>query len=139
MTLFENAQEFFHNCESLGGWEKCRNLVAENATFTGQCEPLIAVKTVEDYVGWMVGFGTIAPGCSYQLHAASFDEKNSIALFFATFKATHTGDGGPVAPTNKTTNAEYVYALKMNEDGKVIRMTKIWNASWTLRELGWME
>ncbi len=139
MILFENAKKFFHNCESLGGWEKCKDFVAENATFNGQCEPLVELKTVEDYVGWMVGFGTIAPGCSYELHASSFDETNKIALFFATYTATHTGDGGPVPPTNKTTNAEYVYALKMNEEGKVVSMTKIWNASWTLRELGWME
>jgi hypothetical protein len=94
---------------------------------------------VEDYVGWVLGFGTIAPGCRYELHTSSFDEENNTALFFATYIATHTGEGGPVPPTHKTTNAEYVYAIKMNEDGKVASMTKIWNSSWTLRELGWME
>ena len=139
MTLFENAQKFFHNCESLGGWEACKNYVAENATFGGQCEPLMEIKTVEDYVGWMSGFGTLAPGCSYELHASSFDETTKTVLFFATYTATHTGEGGPVPPTHKTTNAHYVYALKMNDEGKVVNMTKIWNAPWTLRELGWME
>tara|TARA_B100000809_G_scaffold252838_1_gene288014 strand:- start:8363 stop:8464 length:102 start_codon:yes stop_codon:yes gene_type:complete len=29
--------------------------------------------------------------------------------------------------------------LKINEAGKVMRMTKIWNASWSLGELDWME
>ena len=33
--------------------------------------------------------------------------------------------------------AHYVYALEMNPDDKVERMTKIWNAPWALRELGW--
>tara|TARA_B100000809_G_scaffold252838_1_gene288015 strand:- start:8557 stop:8781 length:225 start_codon:yes stop_codon:yes gene_type:complete len=74
MTLFENAQDFFHNCESLGGGEKCKHLVAENATFTGQGEPLTELKTVEDYVGWMVGLGAIASGCSYKLHTSSFNQ-----------------------------------------------------------------
>jgi len=26
----------------------------------------------------------------------------------------------------------------MNDEGKIESMTKIWNASWALRELGWM-
>lgn len=138
MTKFENAQKFFHNCESLKGWDTCEDLVAENALFNGQCEPLVELKTVKEYVEWMIGFGNIAPGCSYEIHSSSFDEENSTALFFATFTATHTGEGGPVPPTNKTTNAHYVYALKMNELGKVENMTKIWNAPWTMRELGWM-
>jgi hypothetical protein len=43
-----------------------------------------------------------------------------------------------VPPTNKTTNSQYVYALTMNSDGKISSMTKVWNASWALRELGWM-
>lgn len=128
MTKFKNAQKFFHNCESLQGWDECKGLVAENAPFNGQCEPLVELKTVQDYVGWMLGFGTIAPGCSYELHASIFDEKTNTALFFATYTATHTGEGGPVPPTNKTANAHYVYALKMNEEGKVASMTKIWNA-----------
>jgi len=29
-------------------------------------------------------------------------------------------------------------AVKMNDEGKVERMTKVWNASGALRELGWM-
>ena len=139
MNLFENAKKFFHNCESLKGWEECKDLVAENAGFDGQCEPLTEVKTVKAYVDWMTGLGTVtAPGCSYELHTAGFDETKNTAIFFATFTGTHTGEGGPVPPTNKTTDSDYVYALKMNKAGKVAGMTKIWNASWALRELGWM-
>ena len=87
----------------------------------------------------MAGLGTItAPGCSYKIHASAFDEVNNVALFFATFTGTHTGEGGPVPPTNKTTNSQYVYALTMTKEGKVSRMSKVWNSSWALRELGWM-
>jgi len=31
-----------------------------------------------------------------------------------------------------------MYALTMNAEGKVSSMTKVWNSSWALRELGWM-
>ena len=31
----------------------------------------------------------------------------------------------------------YVYVIKMNDAGKVAYVTKIWNSSWALRELGW--
>ena len=139
MTLFENAEKFFQACESSAGWDECKYFVTENAEFIAQCEPLTEVTTVKGYVEWMAGFGTItAPGSKYELHASAFDEANKTAIFFATYTATHTGEGGPVPPTNKTTNTDYVYAIKMNDDGKVESMTKIWNAPWAMRELGWM-
>jgi hypothetical protein len=50
----------------------------------------------------------------------------------------HVGEGGPVPPTNKQTKTDYVYALTMNDEGKVAKMYKVWNATWTLKELGWM-
>jgi hypothetical protein len=139
MNSFQNAEKFFHNCESAKGWDACKAYVADNASFTAQSEPLVGIKTVEAYANWMAGLGTItAPGCSYHIHSSAYDESNSTAIIFATFTGTHTGEGGPIPPTNKTTNSDYVYALKMNDAGKVESMTKIWNASWALRELGWM-
>ena len=139
MNSFENAEKFFHSCESVEGWDACKDYVAENATFTAQCEPIADIKTLKGYVEWMFGLGTvIAPGCTYELHASAYDEANKTAIFYATFTGTHTGEGGPVPPTNKTANAHYVYAINMNEEGKIVNMTKIWNAPWTMRELGWM-
>jgi len=139
MSAFDNATKFFHACESLEGWEGCKQYVAADAPFSAQSEPLVDIKTVQGYTDWMMGFGTVtAKGCSYDLHASAYDEKNQTALFFATFTGTHVGDGGPVPPTNKTTNSHYVYALTMNGDDKVTRMTKVWNAPWALTELGWM-
>jgi len=34
--------------------------------------------------------------------------------------------------------SDYVYAIKMNADNKVASMTKVWNAPWAMKELGWM-
>tara|TARA_R110001606_G_scaffold78302_2_gene181172 strand:+ start:77 stop:496 length:420 start_codon:yes stop_codon:yes gene_type:complete len=139
MKAFENATTFFHNCESAKGWDACKDYVTENAQFNAQSEPLTDVATVMDYVNWMASLGTITmPDCSYNVHTSAYDETNNTAIFFATFTGTHSGDGGPIPPSNKTTNTDYVYAVKMNDEGKVESMTKIWNSSWALRELGWM-
>ena len=138
MKSFENAKSFFHNCESGMGFEACKDYVAENASFNCQSEVLAEVITVKDYVNWIAGLGTTMPGNSYEISASAYDENNHSAIFFATFTGTHSGEGGPVPPTNKTTNTHYVYVLKMNDEGKVEDMTKIWNGPWALKELGWM-
>lgn len=138
MSEFETATKFFHACESLEGWDGCKAFVAPGADFSGQCEPLVDVHTVEDYCGWMAGLGNgPLKGCVYEIHSSSYDEANKTAIFFATLTASHVGEGGPVPPTNKQTKADYVYALTMNNEGKVAKMRKVWNAPWTLRELGW--
>jgi len=139
MNHFQTATAFFHACESLKGWEGCREFVENNAKFTAQSEPLVDVSTVEQYCEWMAGLGG-GPlvGCSYALHASSYDEKTRTALFFGTFTGVHTGDGGPVAATNQGTNSHYVYSIEMSNAGKVNHMTKIWNAPWALGELGWV-
>ena len=138
MSAFDAATRFFHACEGLAGWQGCQEYVADGAEFQAQSEPLVEVKTVKDYCDWMAGLGSgPLKGCSYELHTSAYDEANSTALFFATFTGSHVADGGPVAPTNKQTQSHYVYVLKMNSEGKVERMIKIWNAPWALAELGW--
>ena len=115
-----------------------RDSVAD-APFVAQSEPLADVNTVAAYCDWMAGFGTVtAPGAQYELHAASYDEDTRTALFFATYHAKHTGEGGPVPPTGQETHSHYVYAVTMNHDDKVASMVKIWNAPWAMRELGWV-
>ena len=140
MSAFDNATRFFHTCESLKGWDQCKQYVAADAPFSAQSEPLVDITTVEGYVTWWTGLATTAlAGCSYDLHASSYDEENKTAMFFATVTASHVAEGGPIPPTHKTTNAQYVYVLTMNDDDKVARMDKVWNAPWTMKELGWME
>ena len=65
------------------------------------------------------------------------DESSNTAIFFATYHARHTGEGGPVPPTGKETHSHYVYAITMDGDGQVSKMIKIWNPTWALTELGW--
>ena len=139
MSAFENARRFFDACEAPEGWAGCKQYVAPGATFVAQCEPLVAINTVEAYCEWMAAFATVtAPGATYELHASSYDENTRAAVFFATYHSRHTGEGGPVPPTQKETHSHYVYVLSMNADDKVERMVKIWNAPWAMKELGWL-
>lgn len=139
MSAFENATRFFHACEQSKGWEACREYAAEDAVFSAQAEPLVEIDTVQAYTEWMaaVGNGPLA-GASYEIHASSYDDERNAAMFFATFTGRHVGEGGPVPPTDRETRTHYVYVLEMDDDGRVRKMTKIWNAPWALRELGWM-
>jgi len=139
MSAFDTAAKFFEACETAKGWAGCKDYVVDGALFSAQSEPLVDVKTVEAYCEWMAGFATsTTPGATYDLHASSYDEANCVAMFFATYNAKHTGEGGPVPPTQKETHSHYVYAITMNSDGKVASMVKIWNAPWAMKELGWM-
>ena len=138
MSAFENARAFFDACESAEGWAGCQQYVADGATFSAQCEPLAEMTSIEEYTEWMAGFATgVAPGATYDVHVSAFDEASNTAIFFATYHAKHTADGGPVPPTNKETHSHYVYSLKMNESGKISGLVKIWNPNWALAELGW--
>jgi hypothetical protein len=139
MSAFENAQKFFEACETGKGWQGCQCYVASSAPFACQAGALADVTTVESYYEWMKGLvsGPLPDG-HYTLHTSSWDAGTNAAMFSATFHGTHTGDGGPVPPTNKKANADYVYVLKMNPDGKVSDMTKIWNDGHTLAQLGWV-
>jgi hypothetical protein len=138
MQSFENATKFFHACESLKGWDGCQQYVEEGAVFSAQSEPLVDIHHVKDYSNWMAAFGsTTTKGCSYTLDASAYNESTNTALFFGTFIGKHTGEGGPVPPTGKETKSQYVYILKMNAEGLVSQMVKVWNAPWAMKELGW--
>lgn len=139
MSKMDVAMAFFHACEGLKGSAGCAEFIADGATFTAQCEPLVDITTVADYCDWMEGLGK-GPlvGCSYKIVNACFDEGTSTALVYGIFSGTHTGEGGPVPPTGKSVNADYVYALSVDDDNKISHMVKIWNAPWTLTEAGWM-
>lgn len=138
MSAFDTAKAFFEACESGKGWAGCKQFVADGATFTVQTEAMAEIKTVEEYAETMAGLANqVLPGCSYDVHAAAYDDDSNTAIFFATFHARHTGDGGPVPATNKETHTHYVYALTMDESDKVCKMVKVWNSNWAFAELGW--
>jgi hypothetical protein len=88
----------------------------------------------------MKAIGTITLSeASYKLHSASYDDATRTAIFFATIDGKHTGDGGPVPPTNQEMHSDYVYAVRMDASDRVSHVTKIWNAPWAMRQLGWAD
>jgi len=136
MTISETALNFFEACETGEGWDGCKTWCHDDATFSCQADALADVQTIADYADWMQGLlGPISDG-HYDLKAFAVDETRGAVVAAAVFHGSHTGDGGPVAPTGKSVAADYVYV--MDFDGAKIRhMTKIWNDGFSLRALGW--
>jgi hypothetical protein len=61
------AEAFFAACETGRGWEVCRAYCRPNATFSAQAEPLLEVKTLEQYTDWMKGLMTVLPDARYEV------------------------------------------------------------------------
>ncbi|MEM7190667.1 MAG: ester cyclase [Pseudomonadota bacterium] len=127
---------FLETCDSGKGWEACADLCREGATFSAQCEVLEGVETIQDYCEWMKELLVQLPDGRIELQSLTVDEDNGHVNVFSVFRGTHTGPGGPVPPTGRSMTADYVYAMEF-EGEKLSHLTKVWNAPWSLRELGW--
>jgi hypothetical protein len=109
-SIKDTARRFFEACETGKGWQGCEQYCHPSATFTAEADALADVTTLKAYTEWMKGLMTILPD--------------------------GTGDGGPVPPTGKSAEADYVYVMDFDGD-KIRHMTKIWNDGLTVRQLGW--
>lgn len=137
MAMRETAERFFDACETGKGWEGCRQYCQPGATFSAQADALAGITTLEAYTEWMKGLFTPAPDARYEIRSLAVDETRKNAIAYGVFRATHTGPGGPVPPTGKTVESDYVYVMEF--DGDHIRhLTKIWNDVVSLKQLGWM-
>ena len=137
-SITETARAFFDAIDTGQGWEACSAYCHPDATFTAQAEPLAEVHTLADYAEWMRGMMSVVPDGRYEMKAFAVDPDRQSVVAYAVFHATHTGEGGPVPPTGKSTSSDYVYAIEFDGE-KVRHMTKVWNAGWALRELGWAD
>lgn len=135
-SITETAGKFFDACEAGQGWQACRAYCHEGATFSVQAGALAGVETLEQYCDWMKGLLTLMPDAGYDLKAFATDEARQTVVAFAVFSGTHTGDGGPVPPTGKRANTDYVYAMRFDGD-KIRHMDKVWNDGIALQQLGW--
>jgi predicted ester cyclase len=130
------AEAFFDACETGKGWAVCGTYCDPRATFSAQASPLTDVKTLEQYTEWMKAISAVFPGARYELKSfATDDQRNNVAAY-AVFHATHTGPGGPVAPTGRSMSTDYVYIMQFAAE-KISHMTKVWNAELALKEVGW--
>jgi predicted ester cyclase len=137
-TITDTARGFFEACETGMGWEACSAYCHPNATFAAQAEPLADVNTLKEYTEWMKALLVFIPDGRYDLKSFATDSERNNVCAYAVFSGTHTGEGGPMPPTGKSTSTDYVYVMEF-EDGKIRHMTKIWNAGLAMKDLAWTE
>jgi predicted ester cyclase len=130
------AEAFFTACETGKGWEACRAYCTPDATFSAQAEPLLDVKTLDQYTEWMKGLMSVMPDGRYELKSFATDELRQNVAAYGVFRGTHTGAGGPVPPTGRSASSDYVYVMQFTGD-RISHMTKIWNAGMAMQALGW--
>jgi len=135
-SIKESAEQFFDACETGKGWDGCKEFCHPDASFSAQAGALADVETVEAYAEWMKGLLTPVPDGRYELRSFAVDEERNNVSAFAVFSGTHTGEGGPVPPTGNSVAADYVYVMDFDGD-RIRHMTKIWNDTITLQQLGW--
>jgi predicted ester cyclase len=135
-SITETAMKFFEDCEKGKGWGECKNYCKADATFSAQAEPLAEIQSLEQYTEWMKGMLTLMPDAEYEIKSFATDEERNNVSAYAVITGTHTGEGGPLPPTGKSTESDYVYVMEFDGD-KIRHMTKIWNAPWAMKGLGW--
>ena len=91
---------------------------------------------MQAYADWMKGLLTPVPDGRYEVRSFAVDEDRNNVTAYAVFRGTHTGEGGPVPPTGKQVEADYVYVMQFEGD-KIHHMTKFWNDVISLQQLGW--
>jgi len=135
-SITEIADNFFVACDTGKGWDGCRTYCTPNATFSAQAEPLLDVRTLQQYCDWMKGFLGFVPDGRYELKSFATDEKRRNVCGYAVFRGTHTAQGGPCPPTGKSVETDYVYVMEFEGD-KIRHMTKIWHSGLAVKQLGW--
>ncbi len=136
MSIKETARAFFESCETGEGWDGCKQYCKNDAGFSAQSEPLLELRSLEDYANWMRDLLGPIPDGHYDLKSFAVDEERRNVCAYAVFKGTQTGEGGPVAPTGKSVATDYVYVMQFEGD-KISHMTKVWHSGLALQALGW--
>jgi predicted ester cyclase len=135
-SMKETAEKFFDACEKGQGWDVCQQYCHPRATFSAQAGALAGVETLQAYTEWMKGLFTPVPDGRYEVRSFAVDEARKNVAAYGVFRGTHTGEGGPVPPTGKPVEADYVYVMNFDGD-RISHMTKIWNDSISMKQLGW--
>jgi len=135
-SIADTAHGFFDACDSGKGWDGCKEFCHPDATFSAQVGALAGIDTLEAYTDWMKGMLTPLPDGRYEVRSFAVDETRNNVAVFGVFYGTHTGEGGPVPPTGKSAETDYVYIMDFDGD-KIRHMTKVWNDGIALQQLGW--
>ena len=104
---------------------------------TAEAGALAGIDTLQGYTDWMKNLLTPVPDGRYEVRSFAVDVERQNVAAYGVFRGTHTGEGGPVPPTGRSIEADYVYVMQFDED-KIRHVTKIWNDGISLQQLGWM-
>ena len=66
-AITQIADQFFVACEAGKGWDVCKAYCTPNATFGAQAEPLVDVKSLQQYCDWMKGLWASSPTAATSL------------------------------------------------------------------------
>jgi predicted ester cyclase len=132
----DTAARFLDACETGQGWDACAAYCHPDASFSAQAGALAGVDTLQAYTEWMKGLFTPVPDGRYELRSFGVDAERGHVMAYAVFRGTHTAEGGPIPPTGKAVEADYVYVMEF-DGGRIRHMTKIWNDVYSLQQLGW--
>ena len=108
----------------------------KGASFSAQAGALAGVETLQAYTDWMKGLFQPLPDGRYEMRSFAVDDDRRHVVAYGVFRGTHTGEGGPVPPTGKQVEADYVYVMEFDGD-RIRHMTKIWNDGFSLAQIGW--
>jgi len=133
----EIAKLFFDACETGKGWEVCQAYCQPDASFSAQAAALAGIDTIQGYTEWTKALLTPIPDGHYELRFFAEDEARQRIAAVAVFHGTQTGPGGPGEPTGNKVAADYVYVMDFNGE-LICHMTKIWNDTISLQQLGWV-
>lgn len=136
-SIKDTAERFFDACETGKGWEGCEQYCHPSATFKAQADALAGIDKLQAYTEWMKDLFTPLPDAQYEVRSFAVDETRNNVAAYGVFRGTHTGEGGPVPPTGKRIEADYVYVMQFEGD-KIRHMTKIWNDAISLKQIGWV-
>lgn len=135
-SIRETAEQFFIACETGKGWEVCKRFCRANATFSAQADALAGITTAMQYTEWMKAAFTPLPDATHVLRSLALDEARGHVLAFGVFRATHTGEGGPVPATRRRAETEFVYIMEFDGD-QIRHLIKVWNDGHCMKQLGW--
>lgn len=135
-SIRQTAKQFFDACETGKGWQTCQQYCHPQATFSAQAGALDGINTLEAYTEWMRNLLTPIPDGNYEIRSFAVDEDRQSVAAYGVFRGTHTGEGGPLPPTGRTIEADYVYIMEFDGD-RIHHMTKVWNDAISLKQLGW--
>lgn len=131
-------------CDSGKGCEACQEQCVPKATVCCQNETLGGMATVQEYADFIAMFGKACPNATQTTHSVLWDGVNHMATFVCTYHCQHTesvAGVGPLVPTQKSAHSQYCYSIQTDpsRQNKIVHITKIWNDTWMLRDLGWTD